>query len=115
MALELNACQRTHCMELSPPREAASFAATQGLYSILQNLNVHYRVHKNPTLVAVVNQISPVRTTHTCVRSILILSTYQRLGLPSDLFPSDFRTSNLYAFTSSPLVPHFLFISSSMT
>jgi hypothetical protein len=36
-------------------------------------------------------------------RSILILSTHLRLGLPSGLFPSGFRTYILYAFLFSPI------------
>jgi hypothetical protein len=36
-------------------------------------------------------------------RSILILSTYLRLGLPSGLFPSGFPTNHLYAFLFSPI------------
>jgi len=35
-------------------------------------------------------------------RSILILSSHLRLGLPSDLFPSRFRTKTLY----TPLLSH---------
>jgi hypothetical protein len=34
----------------------------------------------------------------TSPRSILILPTHLRLGLPSGLFPSGFHTNNLYAF-----------------
>jgi hypothetical protein len=37
----------TNSMELSPPWEAASCAATQELPSILCNPKVHYHVHKN--------------------------------------------------------------------
>jgi hypothetical protein len=36
-------------------------------------------------------------------RSILILSTHLRLGLPSGLFPSGFHTNNLYEFLFSPI------------
>jgi hypothetical protein len=36
-------------------------------------------------------------------RSILILSTHLRLGLPSGLFPSGFPTNILYAFLVSPI------------
>jgi hypothetical protein len=37
------------------------------------------------------------------LRSILILSTYLRLGLPSGLLPSGFPTNILYAFLFSPM------------
>jgi hypothetical protein len=36
-------------------------------------------------------------------RSISILSTHLRLGLPRGLFPSGFPTNNLYAFLFSPI------------
>ena len=39
----------------------------------------------------------------TSWRSILILSTHLRLGLPSGLFPSSFPTKTLYAPLSSPI------------
>jgi hypothetical protein len=37
------------------------------------------------------------------LRSILILSTHLRLGLPTGLFPSDFHTNILYAFLFFPI------------
>jgi hypothetical protein len=37
------------------------------------------------------------------LRSILILSTYLRLGLPNGLLPSGFPTNILYAFLLSPI------------
>jgi hypothetical protein len=37
------------------------------------------------------------------LRSILILFTHLRLGLPSGLFPSGFLTNILYAFFVSPI------------
>jgi hypothetical protein len=37
------------------------------------------------------------------LRSILILSTYLRLGLPNGLFPSGFPTNILYVFLFSPI------------
>ena len=49
---------------------------------------------------------SPIQSTYphpTSWRSILILSTYLRLGLPSGLFPSGFPTKTLYAPLSSPI------------
>ena len=47
----------------------------------------------------------------TSRRSILILSSHLRLGLPSDLFPLGFTTKILYAIFLSPCVLHALPIS----
>ena len=49
---------------------------------------------------------SPIQSTYlhpTSWRSVLILSTHQRLGLPSGLLPSDFPTKTLYTLLSSPI------------
>ena len=49
---------------------------------------------------------SPIQSTcphPTSWRSILILSTHLRLGLPTGLFPSGFSTKNLYTPLSSPI------------
>ena len=49
---------------------------------------------------------SPIQSTYphpTSWRSILILSTHVRLGLPSGLFPSGFATKTLYAPLSSTI------------
>ena len=49
---------------------------------------------------------NPIQFTYphpTSWRSILILSTHLRLGLPSDLFPSGFPTKTLYTTLSSSI------------
>jgi hypothetical protein len=73
--------------------------------SILWNPKVHYRTHKRPPPVPVLGQPNPVHTP-TSWRSILILSTHLRLGLPSGLFPSGFPTKTLYAPCPHPYAPH---------
>ena len=52
---------------------------------------------------------SPIQSTYpppTSWRSILILSTHLRLGLPSGLFPSSFSTKTLYAPSPHPYASH---------
>ena len=57
---------------------------------------------------------NPIQSTYphpTSWRSILILSTHLRLGLPSGLFPSGFPTKKLYAPSPPTYAPHALPIS----
>ena len=52
---------------------------------------------------------SPIQSIHphpTSWRSILILSTHLRLGLPSGLFPSGFHSKTLYTPSLHPYAPH---------
>jgi hypothetical protein len=85
---------------VSPSWGAANCAATQEPTRILWNLKIEYGVHKGPPLVLILSHNNPI---HTSLRSILILSTHLRLGLPSGIFPSGFPTNILYAFN---LLPH---------
>jgi hypothetical protein len=88
--------------ELSPSWGTANCAATQNLPSILWNPKVQYRVHKSPPLFPILSHINPIHTIPSYLRSILILSTHLRLGLPSGLFPFGFPTNILCI----PILPH---------
>jgi hypothetical protein len=72
--------------ELSPSWEAANCAAIQEFPAILRNPKVHHRVHKSPPLDWSLSWASPIRSIPShpiSLRSVLILSTHLRLGLPS--------------------------------
>jgi hypothetical protein len=86
-------------MEQSPSWEAKSHSSSQEIPRILWNPEVHYRVHKRLPLVPIPSQMNPVHTFppyFSQVHSNIILPLC--LGLPSGLFPSDFRTKILYGF-----------------
>ena len=76
-------------MQLIPSWEANRFSASQEIARILWNPKVHHRIHKYTPPVPILSQLDPVHTpTHpTSWRSILILSSHLRLGLPSVNFP----------------------------
>jgi len=60
---------------------------------------------------------SPVQSIYphpTSWRSILIISTHLRLGLPSGLLPSAFPTNTLYTSSPHPYAPHAQHISFSL-
>jgi hypothetical protein len=60
-----------HCLtELSPSWEAANYAATQELPSILWNPKVHYRVHRSPPLAPILSRINPIHTTPSYLAKI---------------------------------------------
>jgi hypothetical protein len=78
-------------MEESPSWEADSYSAWQ-VYSVLWNPNVHYRVHKSPPLVSILNQLNPAH-----VLLAYFFKTYFRNVIPStarscDIFLSCFHT-----------------------
>jgi hypothetical protein len=71
-------------------REVTSFVATRWFPTVLWNPKVHYRVHKSSALVRILSHAIPPHP--FAIRSILMLSTRLRLGLPSGFFPSVFLT-----------------------
>ena len=83
--------------------EANRFLASPEILRILWNP----KVYKSIPPVPILSQINPVCAPHpTSWRSILILFSYQRLGLPSGLLPSGFPTKTLCA-----LLPHTCYMS----
>ena len=50
--------------------------------------------------------IQSIYTHFTCWRSVIILSTHLRLGLPSGLLPSCFPSKTLYTPSPHPYAPH---------
>ena len=52
----------TYSMEQSTSWEANRFSASQEIPRILWNPNVHYRTHKCPPPVPILNQLDPVQT-----------------------------------------------------
>ena len=93
-------------MVQSPSWEANWFAARQEIPRISRNSKVHYRTHKRPPTVSILGQPNPVHIPTSHLLEIHpILSTHLRLGLPSDLFPSGFRSKTLYTPSPHPYTP----------
>ena len=80
---------------LRPVKKLPAFYGTRRFITALTSL-------RHPSL----SWASPIQSIYphtTSWKSILILSTHLRLGLPSGLFPSGFPTKTLYAPLSSPI------------
>ena len=88
----------THYMEQSPFWEANRFSASQEIPCILWNPKFH--CHLSLSWIRSIQSMPPHPTSW---RSILILSSHLRLGLPSSLFPSGFPTKTLYTPLFSPI------------
>jgi hypothetical protein len=77
----------------------------------LKNFSVFYETRRYDTVFTrafhwSLSRATSIQSTPShpiSVRSLLILSTHLRLGLPSGLFPSGFHTNILYAFLFSPI------------
>ena len=93
----------TYSMGQSPSGETNRFSSSKKIPGIQWNPKVHYCLywarHLSPSWDSSIQSIPPHSTSW---RSILILSSHLRLGLPSGHFPSGFPTKTLYA----PLLSH---------
>jgi hypothetical protein len=89
--------------ELSPSWEAANCAAIQEIPSNFKEPQGSSPCSQEPSIGPYPEPVQSNPHHTISPRSILILSTHLRLGLPSGLFPSSFPTNILYAFLVSPI------------
>ena len=83
------------------------FAANQEIPRILWNPKVHYRTHKRPPpVLSWANSIQSPQPLPTSSRSILILSSHLRLGLPNGSFPQVSPPKPYAHLSLPPYLPH---------
>ena len=69
---------------------------------LVSNPEVHYRPYMGLPLDPIMIKVYPISSI-TSFKSILILSSRLRYGLPKNLFPSGLPTKTLYAFLDSSM------------
>jgi hypothetical protein len=91
------------CRELRTSREATICVATREIRNIIRNPKVYYRFSQEPSngYYPEPDRSSPQHLICS-PKSILILFTHLRHGLPIGLIPSIFPINYLYAFLFSP-------------
>jgi hypothetical protein len=98
-----------------PSWEAANCAAIQKILSNFKEPEGSSPCSQEPSTGPYPEPVQSSPSHSISPRSILILSTHIRLGLPSGLFPSGFLTNILHAFLLFLFVRHALPISYSLT
>jgi hypothetical protein len=95
----------TYSMEKRSSLKAKWFSASQEIPSISWNPKVHYRDNKCPPPVPIPSQLDPVHAPHaTSWRSVLILSSHQRLLSSKRSVSLRFSHQGSYSYYSNSLL-----------